>query len=250
MTSMKYAYTLCASLFTALPLAASGAEIHWSYEGEAGPAHWGDLAPEFHLCKDGKQQSGIDIPGVSGADDLAHIRFDYKTVPLKIVNNGHTIQVNYAAGSKAMIDGDNYQLLQFHFHTPSEHNKKGASFPMEVHLVHRNAAGQLAVVGVLMKEGHHNDFIQKIWDRMPAHEGEVDVHADINAARLLPRERDFFRYAGSLTTPPCSEGVKWSVMAQPIEVSAAQIAQFRAIFPLNARPVQPLNGRPISTNDD
>ena len=250
MTSTKYAYALVASLFAAAPLVATGTEIHWSYEGETGPAHWGDLSPDFHLCKDGQQQSGIDIPGVTGVDDLANIRFAYEDVPLKIVKNGHTIQVNYAAGSKAVIDGDAYQLLQFHFHTPSEHNKKGTSFPMEVHLVHKNAAGQLAVVGVFLKQGHYNDFIQKIWDNMPAQEGEVDVHTEINAAKLLPREREFFRYAGSLTTPPCSEGVKWSVMKDPIEVSEAQIAQFRAVFPLNARPVQALNDRPFSINDD
>lgn len=187
---------------------------------------------------------------MTGVDDLAEIRFGYKSSPLKIVNNGHTIQVNIAAGSSATIDGDAYQLLQFHFHTPSEHNARGGSFPMEVHLVHKNAAGQLAVVGVFMKEGEHNDFIQNIWNSMPAHEGTVDVDTAINAETLLPREHEFFRYAGSLTTPPCSEGVKWSVMNHPIEISAAQIAQFRGVFALNARPVQPLNGRPISTNDD
>ena len=231
-----------------LPLTA--AEVHWSYEGEAGPAHWGDLAPEFRLCKDGKQQSGIDIPGVSGVEDLADIRFRYDPVPLKIKNNGHTIQVNYAAGSSAMIDGDVYDLLQFHFHTPSEHKKGGQSYPMELHLVHRNGAGQLAVVGVFMKEGHFNPTIQKIWDRMPQHEGEVEVEDAVDADAVLPRDHEFFRYAGSLTTPPCSEGVKWSVMKYPIEVSSAQIAQFKALFPLNARPTQPLNGRPVSTNDD
>lgn len=231
-----------------LPLTA--AEVHWSYEGEAGPEHWGDLAPEFHLCKDGKQQSGIDIPGVTGVEDLANIRFRYNEVPLAIKNNGHTVQVNYAAGSSATIDGDVYELLQFHFHTPSEHKKRGQSYPMELHLVHRNGAGQLAVVGVFMKEGHFNPAIQKIWDSMPQTEGEVEVADVIDADAVLPRNHEFFRYAGSLTTPPCSEGVKWSVMKYPIEVSSAQIARFKALFPLNARPTQPLNGRPVSTNDD
>lgn len=136
----------------------------------------------------------------------------YKDASLKIINSDHTIQVAYAAGSSAVIDGDTNQLLQFHFHTPSEHKARGKSSPMEIHLVHKNAAGQLAVVGVFLKEGRHNEFIQKIWNSMPTQEGEVDVATAIDAANLLPGEREFYRYAGSLTTPPCSEGVKWSAM--------------------------------------
>lgn len=201
------------------------------------------------ICSLGERQSPIDLPAASVAN-LSHLGFHYDETALEVENTGSTIEVPIEPGSFLKIGKESYELIQFHFHTPSEHRVQGEELPMELHFVHRNALGELAVVGVFMKEGRHNDFIQKIWDHMPAHAGTADVHTDINAVRLLPRERDFFRYAGSLTTPPCSEGVKWSVMSQPIEVSAAQIAQFRAVFPLNARPVQPLNDRPISTNND
>lgn len=232
----------------ALSTSAYAEKVQWSYEGETGPEHWGDLSPEYHLCRDGTQQSGINIEDVTDKSKVGNIKFRYKDTPLRILNNGHTIQVNYERGSTITVNGETFELLQFHFHTPSEHTKNGTAYPLEGHLVHINSNGQLAVVGVFMKEGEHNSFIQAIWDYMPPTEGEITVPLDINAADMLPRKKGYYYYPGSLTTPPCSEGVKWHVMKQPIEISSAQIQQFRSLYPLNARPVQPLNGRVIKSN--
>lgn len=243
--------TVLAALLLTAALAVSASEVHWSYSGHDGPEYWATLSPEFSLCGDGTQQSPVDILGITGSTDLADIKFSYKSTQLLVKNNGHTIQVDYAAGSKVTINGSAYELLQFHFHTPSEHQVDGVPFAMEGHLVHINKKGQLAVVGVFMKIGKHNKFIQKIWNVMPSTAGvQVVTNTKINAGSLLPDSERFYRLAGSLTTPPCSEGVLWSVMQKPIQVSAAQVAQFQKIFSANARPVQPIYDRMISENDD
>jgi carbonic anhydrase len=174
----------------------------------------------------------------------AAILFHYKPSPLKIVNNGHTIQVNYAPGSYAELGGKRYELAQFHFHSPSEHTVAGKHSEMEVHLVHRDSEGGLAVVGVLLRKGHEIAGLQGVWDHLPQNEEETTVEgASVDASSLLPRHSEFYNYSGSLTTPPCSEGVAWYVMVEPVEVSVEQIGAFQAIVSANARPVQPLNGR-------
>lgn len=227
---------------------AGGHGAHWGYEGHAGPAHWGDLDKKYITCKTGKKQSPIDISGASHAK-MKNIRFNYRSSKLAIVNNGHTIQVNIDKGSSTTIRGQKYRLLQFHFHGPSEHLVNGKPAPMEAHLVHINGKGQLAVVGVMMKKGKHNRFIAKIWKHMPSHHGMTTrVKGKINAQGLLPRKRTYYHYSGSLTTPPCSEGVNWNVMTTAIEVSPKQIAAFKKLFKHNARPAQPLNGRKITSN--
>ncbi len=219
-------------------------KAHWSYEGDTGPEHWGSLSPDYALCGTGKAQSPIDIRAVD-IIDTNPIEFHYQPSKLHVVNNGHTIQANYDPGSYMVKDGVRYDLLQFHFHSPSEHAIEGKQTDMVAHLVHKSAEGKLAVVGVLLDQGDENPVLKPIWDIMPSEKGKADADVEINAADLLPEDRTYFHYMGSLTTPPCSEGVNWNVMAKPVSVSAGQVEAFTAIFPLSVRPLQPVNGRTI-----
>lgn len=225
-------------------------EVHWGYTGEIGPEYWGSLSEEFATCDLGLEQSPINID-LTEEREVGKLKQRYRATPLHIVNNGHTIQVNYEPGSFLMIGEDKYQLLQFHFHTPSEHHSGGLPYPMEAHFVHRNDAGQLAVVGVFMEEGIADPTFAAILESAPEHEGEVSVNRKVNAKSLLPSHRlDYFNYAGSLTTPPCSEGVRWFVMDDSISVSAEQIEKFsHFVHGANARPVQPQNARVVYEND-
>lgn len=221
------------------------AHPHWAYEGEHGPEHWGDMSKDYASCSHGKTQSPIDISGAQN-EALPDIGFAYKPSKTNILNNGHTIQVNYDEGSSITLDGVQYSLLQFHFHDPSEHTVAGKSFGMEVHLVHKNAKGELAVVGLLIQEGKENTVLAETWKNMPAKADEKKTLAvSINAQDLLPEGHTYYRYSGSLTTPPCSEGVNWLVFKSPIEMSKAQIAAFKKLINKNARPVQPLNTRTV-----
>ena len=221
-------------------------EAHWDYEGENAPYRWGDIKSENLACKAGTRQSPIDIrnPVVS---EVEPIRFFYEDVPLKVTNNGHTIQVDYAPGSFIMFGGARYELLQFHFHTPSEERINGRSFDMVVHLVHKSAQGRLAVVAVLLSAGREQAMLQTIWNAMPGTRDRTRERLDvsINARQLLPAESPYYSYMGSLTTPPCTEGVQWLVMKTPVEMSREQIAHFTALYPMNARPLQALNDRLI-----
>ncbi len=220
--------------------------VHWGYEGEEGPEHWGALSADYGGCATGQRQSPVDLT-VTDAEDLADPVFKYQPSAFAIFNNGHTIQVNYEAGSTIEVDGIPYRLLQFHFHHPSEHTVAGASFPMEMHLVHQNEERGLAVVGVLLQRGRSNQALAPIWGHLPADKGEAEriSGVTINASDLLPEERSFYQYEGSLTTPPCTEGVRWMVMRTPIELSEAQLAAFDAIHHINNRPVQPLGNRTV-----
>jgi carbonic anhydrase len=175
----------------------------------------------------------------------AWIVTNYQPSAVNILNNGHTIQVNYDTGSSIEVDGDTYNLLQFHFHAGSENTVDGSRFPLEMHLVHANAQGGLAVVGVLFSEGAENAAFTGVWDNLPAAEGGPDTisGASVDASALLPADQTYYRFAGSLTTPPCSESVKWFVMQNSVEMSAAQLASFEAIYTGNFRPVQPMNAR-------
>jgi carbonic anhydrase len=221
------------------------AHPHWSYEGEGGPAHWGEVSPDFESCSKGKSQSPIDIANPA-KDGKEAVTFDYKQSKLNVVNNGHTVQVNYDKGSSIKINGVNYDLVQFHFHDPSEHTVNGKSYGMELHLVHKNAKNELAVIGVLIENGSENPAFKALWANLPAGAGEKKELAEtINATDFLPTARSFYHYAGSLTTPPCSEGVSWFVIEKPIQMSEAQIARFKEIIKGNNRPVQPLNGRKV-----
>lgn len=242
-----------ALLLTLLSLAGVGPvaaeDCHYGYEGAEGPEHWWEIcAPKNYICEAGQRQSPIDLPAAPHGD-LAKLSFHYKRTPLAAENTGHTIEVKVAAGSYLRIDKERYDLVQFHFHTPSEHRLQGEEFPLELHFVHRNALGELAVVGVFLREGDENPVIQKIWDAVEGGAHALTAAAGaIHPEDLLPAGREFYRYAGSLTTPPCTEGVRWHVLHEAIEVSAAQVDEFRALFPLNARPVQDLNGRTVLTS--
>ena len=223
--------------------------VHWSYEGEGDPAHWAELDAAYEACGLGLEQSPIDLTG-STAVDLVNIAFAYAESNVNIFNNGHTIQVNYDEGSSIDVGGHVYNLRQFHFHAPSEHALDGAMYPLEMHLVHADAEDNLAVVGVFVTEGEENPAFAPVWADLPVEETEAQVTGMlVNAVDFLPTEQVFYRYNGSLTTPPCSEGVLWSVMAAPVEMSAEQIAAFTTIFEGNNRPLQPLNDRELELDE-
>jgi carbonic anhydrase len=191
------------------------------------------------------RQSPIDI-AATAPKDLPNITFNYQTVPIEIINNGHTVQVNYPSGSFIELDGERFDLVQFHFHSPSEHRMRGRSADAEMHLVHKSASGGLAVVGVMIEEGPHNPGFDPVWNNLPASPGPAQrVNASIDADDLLPADPRTIRYDGSLTTPPGTEGVRWNLMVQPVTLSAEQLAKFRRIISGNNRPIQPLNGRAI-----
>ncbi|HHH35290.1 MAG TPA: carbonic anhydrase family protein [Gammaproteobacteria bacterium] len=223
-----------------------GSAVHWGYEGPGAPYYWGDLKAEFATCKTGRSQSPIDISAVV-VTSLPPIRIDYQATPLEIVNNGHAIQVNYQSGSAITVGGKRFNLLQFHFHSPSEHTIGGKAYPMVAHLVHKADDGQLGVIGVMIKEGKANPLIERLWAHLPETAGTSHTLPEemINVAELLPSDLTYFNYSGSLTTPPCTEGVHWMVLASPVEASAEQIARFRTLYSNDARPVQPVNGRTI-----
>ena len=225
-----------------------GADDRWSYGGATGPAKWGALSKEFKECKTGEAQSPIDIPDQKARKgDLSPLLFNYKPSPLKIIDNGHSIQVNYTPGSVVSVEGKRYELQEFHFHKPAEEKISGKGHDMDVHLVHKGPDGKLMVIAVLMDAGKDNKLIKALWDNLPKEKGkEQSVDAvKINAVDLLPDNKGYYTYAGSLTTPPCSEQVTWYVLMAPVQISADQIARFGKLYPMNARPTQPLNDRDI-----
>jgi len=218
----------------------------WDYGEALGPSHWGDLKPEFATCKTGHRQSPIDIRDAQKAD-LPPILFDYQPSPLHIIDNGHTVMVNYALGSSMSVGGKRYTLKQFHFHKPSEERINGKTFDMSVHLVHADQAGKVAVVAVLLRQGEDNPLLDELWRDLPK-EKEKEVRFDnirIDVSRILPSNRGYYTFSGSLTTPPCSEDVTWFVLKNPTAVSAQEIERFSQLYRNDARPTQPLYGRSV-----
>jgi carbonic anhydrase len=228
------------------PSALAQDDAEWSYDGDTGPDSWGSLDEDYAACADGSAQSPIDIAGAS-ASDLVDVTVNFDTIsPMKIFNNGHTIEVSVDPGSTSEIDGVMYELKQFHFHTPSEHAIDGEHQAMELHFVHKSADDASAVLSVLLREGEENAALDPVFANMPAEPGpEQEVDVEIVPASFLPADAATFRYSGSLTTPPCSEGVHWLIFTEPVEVSSEQVAIFQEIFPANARPLQPVNDREI-----
>jgi carbonic anhydrase len=231
---------------------------HWDYGPEHGPAHWASLSPDFATCASGRRQSPIDIVKANSGP-VAALETRYAPAQLRVVhhehvadgvNNGHTVQVNYAGADMLTLGDERFDLQQYHFHSPSENTVDGKHYPMEMHLVHRSTAGHLAVIGVFIEEGAENPAYAPVWSNLPKRQGtEFHLeHVTVNVDDLLPKERTSWRFEGSLTTPPCSEGVKWLVLTQPVQLSAPQIAAFRAVIDGNNRPTQPLNGRRIVTD--
>jgi carbonic anhydrase len=229
----------------------------WSYRGATGTDFWGELAPEFQTCSSGQAQSPINIltnvpPNIEGSGftlNVGSLNFNYQDTPLTIVNNGRTIRVDYQPGSSLTLDGEVYELLQFHFHQPSEHLISGKAEAMEAHFVHRHqTTGDLVVLAVLMSEGKLNQALDSIWQQIPQSDSPTSQVSDltINALQLLPENsRQYYRYQGSLTTPPCSEIVTWLVLKQLVSVSKSQLTRFFAAIGNNARPVQALNRRAL-----
>jgi len=241
---------------------------HWGYSGHEGPDNWASLSGDNFACT-GKNQSPINLTGFIEAE-LTPITFNYQIGGHEIINNGHTIQVNYEQGSRIELDGQTFDLLQVHFHAPSENHINGQSYPVEAHFVHASKQGDLAVVAVMYQEGtpktvlevHTDEFRDKVvvavmspqdkmledlWQVMPTSSGAKHVLKNrVNVDKLLPQHRDYYRFNGSLTTPPCSEGVRWLVMKEVVTISQQQISTFEAVLlEPNNRPLQPVNARPV-----
>ena len=239
----------CRSLFASVvplawsvPLVADRTSDHWSYSGATGPEHWGAT------CRAGKAQSPIDIrTAETSRRKLPVLAFNYRPGPLRIIDNGHSVQVNVANGSMLSVGDARFRLIQFHFHRPSEETINGRHSDMVVHLVHRDSEGRLAVVAVLLQGGADNSAIATVWRHLPLEkEREVSpTDVTINPAELLPASRAYFTYMGSLTSPPCTESVRWFVLKAPVSISAGALRKFGALYPANARPTQPLNGREV-----
>lgn len=248
--TVNIASTIAAVLFAATAVPAStqeaGAPPHWGYEGEVGPDHWAQFESDFGACSSGRNQSPIDLDRFIDAD-LPPIRFDYKPGGHQVVNNGHAVQVNYSEGSSIIVDDTVFALKQFHFHSPSENTIRGRSFPMEAHLVHVDGKGNLAVVALMFEEGQSNAVLEKIWPKVPkVEEGKEALRPEVSAADLLGPDRDYYRYSGSLTTPPCSEGVRWLVLKHPASASAEQLGLLgKVLGHPNNRPLQSVGARAV-----
>ena len=226
--------------------------VLWNLFGSAGSDYRSNLQPDFKGCAVGERQSPVDIQNAPEQPDLAPIRFDYKLSPLKIINNGHTVQVNYEPGSGITVDGLSMALKQFHFHHPSETTIDGRHYDLELHLVHLDpAANRTAVVAVLIQSGAENPLLRVLLANLPQNVGEEVARKKIviNAASFLPGDQNYYVYDGSLTTPPCTQPVRWYVMKTVIEASPSQIAAFAKLYPDNARPLQPLDGRTIAASN-
>lgn len=225
-------------------------EKHWEYSGPSGPEHWAGLDEKFSSCAAGREQSPINLTKAVAKSGLPRLNFHYRPTRMKLVHNGHTLQANTEDAGTLDYDGDTYQLVQFHMHTPSEHRINGNSSEIEIHFVHRNEQRQLLVVGVMV-DGGSKEFkaISPILSHLPKAAGEEGSEASVDVTHLLPAKGDFYQYAGSLTTPPCSEGVKWFVLKQKQIFSEKQIDSLIKVLRYNARPLQRLDGRVITTTN-
>jgi len=234
------AFTFSAFAHAAAPLP------HWSYEGKAGPAHWSELAADYHTCNNGKFQSPVDIRQTIDGH-LPPLNLEFHTAAETLVNNGHTIQVTVDDEDDFKLDGEDFRLMQYHFHTPSENQVGGKSYPLEAHFVHQNDAGELAVVAVMFELGAENPALKPVLAAIPPEENQpVALNKPVDLRPLFPADHHYYRFSGSLTTPPCTEGLRWLVMKQPVQLSQAQLDQFqKALKSSNNRPLQPLHGRMI-----
>ena len=229
--------------------APGAAHVHWSYLGEGGPSQWAALKSEFATCGLGKRQSPIDIRGGIRVD-LEPIRFDYRPSAFSVIDNGHTVQANIAGNNSIEVGGRRYDLLQFHFHRPSEERVNGRQYDMVIHLVHKDPEGRLAVVALLLEQGRVQPAIQMVWNSLPLEKNEeLQSPAPIDMNLMLPEDRRYYTYMGSLTTPPCSEGVLWLVLKQPAQMSPDQLAVFARLYPMNARPIQQVSGRLVKESN-
>lgn len=237
---------IAATLLALSASACAESAPHWSYEGQAGPENWGNLSEKFATCKLGQFQSPIDIRFVTKAN-LPALKMDYHSEAESLVNNGHTLQVTVDDEDEFKLDNRVFTLRQYHFHAPSENLINGKRYPLEVHFVHADAKGSLAVVAVMFDVGADNSALNPILKHIPAELNQsVKLDERYDLKPLFPTDLHYYRFSGSLTTPPCTEGLRWLVMKNPVTLSAAQLAQFqKALAQSNNRPVQPLNGRMV-----
>ena len=241
------AMTLIAAGLCTTAWANTADTVQWGYTAPSGPESWSELKSEYRLCTSGKEQSPIDIHDTvqAGVDPPT---FTYRPSTATVLNNGHTIQVSPQEPGGITLASGAYSLVQMHFHTPSEEKIQGRSYPLNAHLVHRNTAGELAVVALLFEEGAHNPTLEPILTAMPKSAGGTATLDTLNIADLLPATHNTYSYLGSLTTPPCTEGVRWHVLTTAVQISRVQLEAFQALYPMNARPVQPLNGRSVQVD--
>ena len=248
MRKFRFTWTVGCTLAVAVSCVAQEhpSQHTWDYGDALGPSHWGELKPEFAACKDGHHQSPVDILNPKKAD-LPPIHFEYKPSPLHIIDNGHTIMINYGPGSFILVGDKKYVLKQFHFHRPSEEKINGKSFAMTVHLVHADEEGKLAVVAVLLQDGEDNALVHELWNDLPREKDKEESfeNVHINLSQILPANRSYYSFIGSLTTPPCSEGVTWFVLKHPTTISAEEIKRFSQLYRDDARPTQPLYDRVV-----
>jgi carbonic anhydrase len=244
LTTSVFTGLLCCNL----PLAAEE-EAHWTYSGERGPANWGALSEDYAACRVGKNQSPIDIRTDKLLDvRLPPITLDYRGETTSIVNNGHTLQVNVSGSNTLTAEGETFELSQFHFHSPSEHQIDGKAFPLEAHFVHKNSNGDIAVVGLLFQPGERNPELEVFGEAAPGQVGETAPFAHSLAEKLTMPTRDirsYYRYSGSLTTPPCSEGLRWYVIPVAATISSEQVDNYIALIGKDARGPQPINARMV-----
>jgi carbonic anhydrase len=224
---------------------AKPAAAPWSYAGPTGPSAWASLKPEYSLCASGPRQSPIDLHAGLPVD-LEPVQFHYKPSRFSVIDTGRTVQVNVGPGNHIDVGGRKFELVQFQFHRPAEHKIDGRQFEMSVHLLHKDAQGRLAVVAVLLGEGPAQPVVQTVWNNLPLEKHEERAaRVELDPAGLLPTDRRYYTYMGSLTAPPCTEGVQWVIMRSPVTVAAAQVELFSRIYPMNARPLQQAAGRRI-----
>lgn len=244
---MLAAFAICLFSTACFHASRGDAHPHWAYEGSAGPPGWGALAAEYRSCSAGRQQSPVNIAtSALRSADFPRLAVHYGPTSSTEVNNGHTIQDTVAPGDFVELGAARFDLEQFHFHHPSEHTLDGARFPLEIHFVHRGPSGQRMVIAVFVTEGPDHPVLHTLFQRLPRGREAIELSADL--APLLPQGSHYVEYEGSLTTPPCTEGVTWVVMTTPIFASPEQIRSFAALFPHNNRPLMPLNGRQISSS--
>ena len=222
----------------------------WSYEGKTGPLNWGKLDPAYKACSQGKEQSPIDIHGAHLDKKLQPIEFHYISGAMTLTNTGHTVQVTPPPGSYIVVGGTRYDLVQFHFHHPGEESVKGKLPDLSLHLVHKSADGKMAVVAVRLNEGNANALLAALWEHLPRTAGNTDkLTESMNPGGLLPTDRGYWTYEGSLTAPPCTEGVQWFVMQQEVGISRTQLRTFAALYKVNSRLEQPAHGRKIEASE-
>jgi len=241
--------TKCLSVLLLLSLNSFASEHttkpHWSYSGDNAPLNWSNLSPEFQTCSNGANQSPINLKNLIDAN-LTDIPFDYNSTSTEILNNGHTVQVNIAKGSTIKVDGIEFELKQFHFHTPSENNINDKSFPLEAHFVHVSKNGKIAVVALMFNDGKENKILEQFWSKMPMKAGDKSKLVVEKIETLLPKNREYYRFNGSLTTPPCTEGVRWIVLKEATTLSSGQTKKFAEVMGhANNRPIQATNARMI-----